>query len=104
MGPNKDIGLVELSKECGLYSFKCKHCGRKNKGIEALRSLFDLVLKEVAKTKVVRIMGFGSFRLTRWKAPKTEITKGLIYIHRISFKPSKTAKAKVLESVKTKEE
>lgn len=100
MGPNKDVGLVELAKQCGLYSSKCPHCGRKIKGIEALRALFDLILEEVSKAGVVKIMGFGSFRLAKWKAPKTKITEGLSHIYRIGFKPSKTAKTKVLESLK----
>lgn len=100
MRPDKDVGLVELAKACGLYSFKCKHCGRKNRGIEALRSLFQLILKEISEAKMVKVIGFGSFDLKRWKAPKTEITKDLTHIYKISFKPSKTAKAKVLENVK----
>lgn len=100
MGPNEGIGLVELAKACGLYSFKCTNCGHKNKGIEALRSLFQLILKEISNAKMVKIMGFGSFHLKRWKAPKTEITKGLTHIYKISFKPSKTAKTKVLKNVK----
>ncbi len=100
MGPNRDIGLVELTKYCGLYSSKCPHCGRKVKGIEAVRNMFDLILDVVSKAGIVKIMGFGSFRLSKWKAPKTKITAGLTHIHRIGFKPSKTAKAKVLDKLK----
>jgi nucleoid DNA-binding protein len=100
MKPNKTINLVDLSKRCGLYNFKCVYCGKENKAIEALRKLFNLIIEEAGKAKIVKIANFGVFSVVRWKAPNAPMFKNLNHIHRLVFKPSKTAKAKMLQTIK----
>lgn len=96
----KTINSVELAKKAGLYEFKCPRCGREQKGMSALKRLFELILLELGKRKKVNIIGFGTFLLRSWDAPDTKITKNCKKIHRVSFKASHVAKKNMLARIK----
>lgn len=96
----KSINLEKLAKRVGLYKFSCPKCGKEQKGMPALRALFNLILAEAGKGKKVIILGFGNFLLTSWEAPDSKITRNCDRIYRLSFKASSKAKKKIMEMVK----
>ena len=101
-------GIADIASTAGLDPVSCPHCGRRIRtGAKVFENLFRAILRHVREGGDVQVRGFGIFR--RFVYPARTHAEGVtrrmgnkVYdasgeksapVLRISFKPSKRAKA-----------